>query len=62
MGDYAKAIRGANTPELQVADDLSTRVLWEGTMPGKPYPTACSGLDLRQNRAASLGAIEIPKH
>ena len=27
-------------------DDLSNRVLWEETMPGKPYPTARSDLKL----------------
>jgi hypothetical protein len=26
------------------------RVLWEGTMGSKPYPTARSGLDLRHHR------------
>jgi YVTN family beta-propeller protein len=32
------------------------RILWEGTMGGKPYPTERSGLDLRQNRAQLLEA------
>ena len=37
------------------------RVLWEGTMPGKPYPAVRSGLDLRHDRDAllkSAGAIK----
>jgi DNA-binding beta-propeller fold protein YncE len=32
------------------------RVLWEGTMGGKPYPTNRSGLDLSQNREQLLKA------
>jgi DNA-binding beta-propeller fold protein YncE len=30
------------------------RILWEGLMPGKSYPAASSGVDLRQNRAELL--------
>jgi YVTN family beta-propeller protein len=34
------------------------RVLWEGTMGDKPYPTARSGIDLRQNRGALLKSAD----
>lgn len=51
--DFSDADRNDN--------DLSNRVLWEGTMPGKSYPTLRSGLDLRQNRAALLRAAAITK-
>jgi YVTN family beta-propeller protein len=42
-----------------VKEDLNdasayNRVLWEGTMGDKPYPTARSGLDLRHNRRKLL--------
>jgi hypothetical protein len=40
---------------------LFNRVLWEGTMASKPYPTARSGLDLRHDRDVllkSAGVIE----
>ena len=35
------------------------RLLWRGLKPGMPYPTARSGVDLRQNRAALLKASGI---
>jgi hypothetical protein len=31
-----------------VPADLFNRVLWEGLMPGRPYPTQRSGEDLRR--------------
>jgi YVTN family beta-propeller protein len=34
--------------------DAYNRVLWEGTMGDRPYPTARSGLDLRHNRKKLL--------
>ena len=37
------------------------RVLWEGTMGGKPYPTARSGLDLRHNRDVLLKSAGVIK-
>lgn len=36
--------------------EVYNRILWEGTMPGKPYPTERSGLDLSSGREALLRA------
>lgn len=37
--------------------EIYNRILWEGTMPGKSYPTERSGLDLRSGREALLRAV-----
>jgi YVTN family beta-propeller protein len=38
---------------------LYNRALWEGTMGGKPYPTARSGFDLRHDRDALLKSAGV---
>ena len=40
---------------------LYNRVLWEGTMGSKPYPTARSGLNLRQDRDVLLKSAGVIK-
>jgi DNA-binding beta-propeller fold protein YncE len=40
--------------EDRVPTDLFNRVIWQGLMGDKPYPTNRSGLDLRQNREQLL--------
>jgi DNA-binding beta-propeller fold protein YncE len=40
---------------------IFNRVLWEGTMGGKPYPTARSGLDLRHGRDQLLKSAGVIK-
>ncbi len=40
--------------EDRVPTDLFNRVIWQGLMRDKPYPTNRSGLDLRQNREQLL--------
>jgi len=40
---------------------LYNRVLWEGTMGSKPYPTARSGLDLRHDRDVLLKSAGVIK-
>jgi hypothetical protein len=37
------------------------RVLWEGTMGDRPYPTKRSGLDLRHDRAKLLKIAAVPR-
>lgn len=52
---WARQTRGM---DFSVEDHLDTpkynRILWAGTMGGRPYPAARSGLDLRVHRAALL--------
>jgi hypothetical protein len=48
--DFAEADRNDST--------AYNRVLWEGTMGGKPYPVERSGLDLRENRGALLKSAD----
>jgi len=40
---------------------LYNRVLWEGTMGSKPYPTARSGLNLRHDRNVLLKSAGVIK-
>jgi hypothetical protein len=56
---WAEKTKGFTFVKEDLNDATSyNRVLWEGTMSG-PYPTARSGLDLRQNRARLLKAAGI---
>jgi len=52
---WAAQTKGMN---FSVEDHLDSakfnRVLWQGTMGNKPYPTVRSGLDLRSNRPQLL--------
>ena len=38
---------------------LYNRALWDGTMGGKPYPIARSGLDLRHDRDVLLKSAGV---
>ena len=54
---WAQKTKGFDFSDADRNDNnLSNRVLWEGTMPGRPYPMVRSGLDLRDDRAALLKA------
>jgi YVTN family beta-propeller protein len=54
---WAEKTRGM---DFGIEDKLDTpafnRILWEGLMPGRPYPQTRSHADLRADRAALLGA------
>jgi YVTN family beta-propeller protein len=58
---WAEKTKGFDFSDADLNDnDLSNRVLWAGTMPGRPYPTARSRLDLRHDRPALLKAAGFP--
>jgi DNA-binding beta-propeller fold protein YncE len=53
---WAEKTKGFDFSDADRNDPAAcNRVLWEGTMGGKPYPTARSGLDLRRDRDVLLG-------
>jgi YVTN family beta-propeller protein len=67
---WAERTKGLDFTDADRNDSaVYNRVLWEGTMGGKPYPTRRSGLDLRRARSALLksagiaetgGAVPLP--
>jgi len=59
---WSERAKGFDFSDADRADPaLYNRVLWEGTMGGKAYPTARSGLDLRHDRDALLKAAGVIK-
>ena len=59
---WAEKTKGFDFTDADRNDSaLYNRVLWDGTMGGKSYPTPRSGLDLRQNRDALLKSARLIK-
>jgi YVTN family beta-propeller protein len=59
---WAERTRGFDFTDADRNDSaLYNRVLWEGTMGSKPYPTARSGLDLRHDRDVLLKSAGVVK-
>jgi len=52
---WARVTKGMDFTDADRVDAADyNRILWKGLMGDKPYPTASTGLDLRQNRAELL--------
>ena len=60
VGWWAKRTKDFDSTDANKNDPaVHNRVLWEGTMGGKPYPAGRSGLDLRRDREALLQSAGI---
>ncbi len=52
---WARHMKGFTFADADQNDDQAfDRVLWQGLMPGRPYPAVRTGADLRRNRPALL--------
>src|SRR5690242_4225633 len=48
---WANVTKGLNFSSEDLLDgEAYNKILWDGLMGGKPFPTRSTGLDLRQNR------------
>ena len=58
---WAEKTKGFDfSQEDRVPTELFNRVIWEGLMGDRPYPTERSGADLRKNREQLLKSFNQP--